>query len=44
MLFLVQHKSIFEAGYYNKKNIFSFTDVLSLISFLKKILRKKTFE
>ena len=43
MLFLVQHKSIFEAGYYNKKNIFSFTDVLSLISFLKKNPEEKNF-
>ena len=34
---LVKHNSVFGAGHYNKKNdIFPFTEVLSLTSFLKK--------
>ena len=38
----VKHNSIFVAGHYNRKNdIFPFADILSLISFLKKILRNK---
>ena len=42
--FLVKHNSIFEAGYCNRKNIFPFTDLLSLIFSKKKILRKKTLD
>ena len=38
-LFFVKHNSTFWARYYDRKNdIFAFTDVLSLISFLKKSL------
>ena len=41
-LFLVKHNSIFGAGNYNRQNdAFPFTDVLSLISFLKKSQGKK---
>ena len=44
-LFLVKHNSMFGAGYYNRKNdIFCLTEVLYLISFLKKSWRKKAFE
>ena len=41
-LVLVKHNSIFGVGCYNRKNEFSlFTDILSLISFLKKSWGKK---
>ena len=44
-LFLVKHNSVFGAGYYKRKNdIFCLTEVLYLISFLKKSWRKKAFE
>ena len=43
MLSLVKHNSILGAGDYNRKNIFLFGEVLSLISFLKNPEKKNIF-